>query len=675
MTMDYYVNSALRLRLFFDTPNHLAVALVMVWGVCLYLLSFVNAGKPEEKVAQTFLSVPRISKTGTDRNVRATLGGAKERGWLIMTRSEIARFSCLLVIIVALIISLSATYSRSGMVAFLVVACVLWGARDARHWIVMSLVVWAFCLVAMPEAGGRFADIEPLTDKSISHRFDVWRGTLGMSVEKPWTGFGARDFGKTLTQWHLPADGSDAGYATAVSTPLTVLGFWGYPALFVYLWGWVLLLIAGFRGLCNRNAGWNRAVGACFIIQLAFLVGGLFAYLHQSRILNAVLMASVCGTVILHMKEARAWRLFCQHLFSGESRRFGFNPNGVAPFSPRLATKEPTLGKEANLFPTPTGLWPIGRDDGGRNPVGVDGVCVTDDPQGSPRGLGQPWAGGRNPVGVLPSAMNTCLFRRWCVMAGAASAALCGLLAAAGFWFFAEGYELRGFPLDAHGGSTGQGWTLVSKKPNGNRLVWFIPNGGVREHAQQLCRPLAKQGWEVFMLEAGKGELIKAEDAFAFLHGRVAQTFLSVPNLTALNKHGTDRNVCATLKSGRADTDRNVCATFRCVVGGIGEDGLAALALASKLSREEAGACGAVVVNIESYWPFEELNPQNTIKGISGPIVLACEAGDAHTIKAAETLAGFGRSRGKQVVLLPLDALGERAVLSALRTSYFDKPF
>jgi len=526
--MDYYVNSAHRLRLFFDTPNHLAVALVMVWGVCLYLLSFSEARKSGDAVT--------------------------------MTRSETVRFSCLLLIIVASIISLSATYSRSGMVAFLVVACVLWRSRDARHWIILSLIVWAFCLALMPEAGGRFADIEPLADKSIAHRFDVWRGTLAMSIEKPWTGFGARDFGNTLTNWHLPADGSYAGYSTAVNTPLTILGFQGYPVLFVYLWGWMLLLIAGLRGLCrgvacnapgsnrasqatplrvNSESGWNKAIAACFIIQLAFLIGSFFAYLHQSRILHAVLLASIGGTILFHLKNTHAW--------------------------------------------------------------------------------------------------NAC-FRRWCLTSATVSAVICGLLAVAGFWIFAEGYELHGFPLDAHGKSTGQGWVLTPKKPCGNRLVWFVPHGSVRNHAQQLCRPLAKQGWEVVMLEAGSGELITTEVAFAFLHG--SPSFAN--NID------------------------------RCVVGGIGDDGLAALALVSKLSQQEAGKCGAVLVNIDSYWPFEELNPQNTIKTTNGPLVLAYEASNAHNIKSAETLADFGNNLGKQVVLLPLNASGERATLSELRKDYFE---
>jgi len=79
------------------------------------------------------------------------------------------------------------------------------------------------------------------------------------------------------------------------------------------------------------------------------------------------------------------------------------------------------------------------------------------------------------------------------------------------------------------------------------------------------------------------------------------------------------------------------------------------------------------VSNIESYWPFEELNPQNTIKTLNGPLVLAYEADNPHYFKEAETLAGLGRSHGKQVALLALNVSDERTLLSALRKDYFEQ--
>ena len=567
--MNYYVNSAIRLRLFFDQPNHLAIALVMVWGVFVYLLSFT-----------------RKRESG-------------DAG--IMTYSEIVRFSFLLALILASMVSLSATYSRSGMVAFLVVACVLWRSRDARHWIVMSFIVLAFCIALMPEAGGRFTSIEPFADKSISHRFDVWRGTLAMSLEKPWTGFGAYNFGETLTTWHLPVDGSNARYVTAVNAPLTFLGYWGYPALFGYLFVWILLLIAGFRGWWHsskaqiqtvnnepplqglgsfitpkpRALPWavmNRAVGpliprdsqqfrlraitACFIVQIAFLVGGFFTHLHQSRILHLVLLASICGTIIFHRNDEQAWR----------------------------------------LFP-----------------------------------------------------------RRWLPIAAISSAVLCVVLAGAGFWLFSEGYTLRGFPLDAQGKSTGHGWVLVPDKPTGNRLVWFIPHGAVREHAQMLCRPLAKQGWEVVMLEAGVGEILKPE---VVLHSSM----------------GFQERCSPEQQAGLVPGAPGRLGSLRYVVGGIGEEGLAALALASRVGREKDGARETVVVNIESYWPFAEFNPQNTIKTTGGPVVLAYVNADTHYAQAANQLAGMGGKTGRQITLQPLDVSGGNNILSALRVNYFCSP-
>jgi hypothetical protein len=272
--VNYYINDTVRLRLFFDTPNELAVALVMLWGAVLCYLSCCNDENP---------------------------GSIK-----IILLEKIVRSLCHLAIVIVPLVCLFATYSRSGMVAFLGVACALWRSRGTREWIVISLIVCALCLVFMPNAGERFTRIEPVSDKSIANRFDVWRGTLAMSLEKPWAGHGPGGFGEMLTTWYLPVNGSNASYMTAVNTPLTVLGFFGYPALFAYLFLWVILLIIGLRGFCHGK----RGVAACFIIQLAFLIGGLFADLHQSWILDCILLASIGGTVFFHLKNASGWKPF-----------------------------------------------------------------------------------------------------------------------------------------------------------------------------------------------------------------------------------------------------------------------------------------------------------------------------------------------------------------------------
>jgi hypothetical protein len=162
----------------------------------------------------------------------------------------------------------------------------------------------------------------------------------------------------------------------------------------------------------------------------------------------------------------------------------------------------------------------------------------------------------------------------------------------------------------------------------------------VREHARSLCRPLAGQGWKVVMLEPGEGEILAPEAGTAFLQ----YARFGVP-----------------------------ATATQCLVGGMGEDGLAALALASRLPQGGGeSSCKTVLVNIESRWPFEEYNPQTTIKTVSGPVILAYESGNAHYSQAARALADMGRKAGRQVDLLPLDASGEKDLLVALRMKFFE---
>ena len=321
------------------------------------------------------------------------------------------------------------------------------------------------------------------------------------------------------------------------------------------------------------TAGNHKAIAACFIVQLAFLAGGFFTDLHQSRILHLLLWASVCGTILLHRNDAQAWRL---------------------------------------------------------------------------------------------------VFRRWIPVAATASVVMCGLLAAAGFWLFSEGYALRSFPLGAHEAqgksSAGQGWALVPDRPNGCRLVWFISHGNVREPARLLCRPLAKRGWEVVMLEAGAGEILRPEVA-------VEAPKIPNPKIPNPKKISTERqrqfdNPKYPNPKGRDGVAAVGGARF--VVGGVGEEGLAALALAGKLAQEGGGACDVVAVNIESHWPFEEFNPQNTIKSAGGQVTLAYENGNAHYSQEASALADMGRKDGRQVDLLPMNVSREENLLSMLRKNYFD---
>jgi len=107
-------------------------------------------------------------------------------------------------------------------------------------------------------------------------------------------------------------------------------------------------------------------------------------------------------------------------------------------------------------------------------------------------------------------------------------------------------------------------------------------------------------------------------------------------------------------------------------IGGIGEEGLVALALAGKLAQEGGGACDVVAVNIESHWPFEEFNPQNTIKSAGGQVTLAYGNDNTHYSQAASALADMGKKSGRQVELLPLDVSGGGNLLSELRMNYFD---
>jgi hypothetical protein len=79
-----------------------------------------------------------------------------------------------------------------------------------------------------------------------------------------------------------------------------------------------------------------------------------------------------------------------------------------------------------------------------------------------------------------------------------------------------------------------------------------------------------------------------------------------------------------------------------------------------------------MVGNIESRWPFEEFNPQNTVKASGGLLVLVFGNNDSHYSQAANTLADISRKAGRQVDLLPLDVSEEKDMLVLLREKFFE---
>ena len=87
------------------------------------------------------------------------------------------------------------------------------------------------------------------------------------------------------------------------------------------------------------------------------------------------------------------------------------NPNGVPSSSPGLPeSARATLGLDKQTSPTPTGLRPPTNRIRPQPRWGCESLPSLS--QGSPRGLGQPWAGGHNAVGVDNAASSPNEYRR-----------------------------------------------------------------------------------------------------------------------------------------------------------------------------------------------------------------------------------------------------------------------
>ncbi|CAN5904210.1 hypothetical protein BH11VER1_BH11VER1_34680 [soil metagenome] len=131
---------------------------------------------------------------------------------------------------------LALTYSRGGWVAAAVgISMLALGCRKARMPVLAVASIFAIILMVMPSGLERISTAtEWQEDKSVSHRFLIWRGALQMLAEHPWRGVGLGRFGDEFMAWYQPLT-MTTGHITAVNDYLTVAAERGVFFLAVFL--------------------------------------------------------------------------------------------------------------------------------------------------------------------------------------------------------------------------------------------------------------------------------------------------------------------------------------------------------------------------------------------------------------------------------------------------------
>lgn len=179
------------------------------------------------------------------------------------------------------------TYSRGAYITFVMVAPLLITLmRSVRLATTLGVILVVIGAAAAPSVGSRVQSVGEFRDYSILNRLAVWKASAILFAHHP-SGVGREAFPKIFNTGYKPLT-TNANYATAVSTYLTIGCWWGLPALLIALSVVAFPAAAFFPGKDAR--GENRPfLGAGF---LAFAIAACFSPFVMSQ--RLIFVYAVC---------------------------------------------------------------------------------------------------------------------------------------------------------------------------------------------------------------------------------------------------------------------------------------------------------------------------------------------------------------------------------------------
>lgn len=208
-----------------------------------------------------------------------------------------------LVLFSALGICLVHTFSRGGMVAaFCGLMPLLVCLRRPLPMKRIVGVVTAFWLIIGAsiylQAHERYGQGVVQEDRSISNRFVLWKAAPTMMVDAP-GGWGFGQSGKAYMDWYQPLDRNES-YRTLVNSHLTWLVEFSWLGRFLYIFGWLAVLL-----LCLPTQG-NRWLAVPLGIWISLFIGAWFSSVGESVWLWIVPAVALAWVIVWRLAN-RVW--------------------------------------------------------------------------------------------------------------------------------------------------------------------------------------------------------------------------------------------------------------------------------------------------------------------------------------------------------------------------------
>jgi hypothetical protein len=217
-----------------------------------------------------------------------------------------------LIIVIGLAWCLVQTYSRGGMVSFLMGTAVLlaWVPRpwSRSRWLGVVASLWilgGFVLYA--KAQTRYGQGLFTEDQSIDNRLVIWQHVPEMMAAAPW-GWGWGKAGDSYTQWFQPPNNA-LNYLNLVNSHFTWMVEGGWLASILYLFAWFAIFL-----LCWPVPG-CPITALPLAIWTTFAVGAFFSHVEESFWLWIIPLLSLGGVGVARFRSQR-WPPLSSFLWS-----------------------------------------------------------------------------------------------------------------------------------------------------------------------------------------------------------------------------------------------------------------------------------------------------------------------------------------------------------------------
>ncbi|MCP4406019.1 MAG: hypothetical protein GY801_53095 [bacterium] len=182
-----------------------------------------------------------------------------------------------------------------------------------RRLVFLFLILCGFALFLPISGSSIFERLQKRSDRFAYERVGIWKSSLKMASEHPFSGVGLGQFEYAAPAYNFPVEQSVARYGKNINSAhndiLQIFAELGIPGLGLFLGGLGLILFYAIRRFRRHPLAWTDV--AAVTVLLGFMIQSSFSYLMASPAL-AFIVTLVC-VLILDAKQSQPPKILTFH--------------------------------------------------------------------------------------------------------------------------------------------------------------------------------------------------------------------------------------------------------------------------------------------------------------------------------------------------------------------------